>query len=42
MLGVYAFLFGGIIISVLVMITENWWKKKVEERAARVKSRFGQ
>lgn len=42
MLGVYAFLIGGIVISVVLMIAENWWKKKVEERAARVKQRFKQ
>ena len=42
MVGVYSFLVGGIIMSVFLMIGENWWKKKVEERAARVRARFMQ
>ena len=42
MLGVYAFLIGGIVISVITMFAEIWWKKKVEERAALVKAKFRQ
>jgi len=42
MVGVYSFLVGGIIMSIFLMIGENWWKKKVEERAARVRARFMQ
>ena len=42
MVGVYSFLVGGIVMSIFLMIGENWWKKKVEERAARVRARFMQ
>ena len=40
MLGAYSFLIGGTFIAVCALLAEIFWKKKVEERAAKAKARF--
>ena len=40
MLGVYALLWGGILLAILTMLGENWWKRKVKDKADRMKHRL--
>ena len=40
MLGAYSFLIGGIILAVLILLGELYWKKKVADRAMKLKQQL--